>query len=146
MNFMGMGPLEILLILILGFLFFGPEKLPTMAAKAGRLYRNFKKASFDLTKTITEDLSTGENTVSKDLSDIGKTLSKDLSDIGKTVTKGVLSEDNAGKGSKATPVPPSSTTTNVEGTTQKTPVPEPGEELNRENAQETAADQNPMKS
>ena len=62
---MGIGPFELILILILGFLFFGPEKLPGMAAKAGRLYRNFRKATFDLSKTISEDISTeikSENT------------------------------------------------------------------------------------
>jgi len=58
MDFMGIGPFELILILILGFLFFGPEKLPGMAAKAGRLYRNFRKATFDLSKTISEDIST----------------------------------------------------------------------------------------
>lgn len=54
---MGIGPLELILILILAFLFFGPEKLPGIAAKAGKLYRNFRKASFDLSRTISEELS-----------------------------------------------------------------------------------------
>ena len=58
MDFMGIGPFELILILILGFLFFGPEKLPGMAAKAGKLYRNFRKATLDLSKTISEDIST----------------------------------------------------------------------------------------
>ena len=57
MDFLGIGPLELVLILILGFLFFGPEKLPGMAAKAGKLYRNFRKATSDLGKTISEDIS-----------------------------------------------------------------------------------------
>ena len=61
MDFMGIGPLELILILILGFLFFGPEKLPGMAAKAGKLYRNFKKATFDLSKTISEEVSKETN-------------------------------------------------------------------------------------
>jgi sec-independent protein translocase protein TatB len=57
MDFMGIGPLELILILILAFLFFGPEKLPGMAAKAGRLYRNFRKSASEWGKTISEDLS-----------------------------------------------------------------------------------------
>src|SRR4030042_1936707 len=60
MDFMGIGPFELILILILGFLFFGPEKLPGMAAKAGKLYRNFRKATFDMTKSISEELSVEE--------------------------------------------------------------------------------------
>ncbi|MFC1905809.1 twin-arginine translocase TatA/TatE family subunit [Chloroflexota bacterium] len=65
MDFMGIGPLELILILILGFLFFGPEKLPGMAAKAGRLYRNFRKSTFDMTKSISEELSKEEKTENK---------------------------------------------------------------------------------
>lgn len=62
MDFMGIGPFELILILILAFLFFGPEKLPSMAAKAGRWYRSFRKATFDLSKTISEELSTETKT------------------------------------------------------------------------------------
>lgn len=57
MNFFGMGPLEIILILILGFLFFGPEKLPGMAAKAGKFMRNFSKATGELQRTLTTEIS-----------------------------------------------------------------------------------------
>ena len=74
-----MGPLEILLILILGFLFFGPEKLPQMAAKAGKLYRNFKKATFDLSKSITDEVDTDEKNLRNDLTEIRNTFSKEFS-------------------------------------------------------------------
>lgn len=77
MSFLGMGPLEILLILILGFLFFGPEKLPQMAAKAGKLYRNFRKATFDLSKSITSEVDSEGKTLKEDLSEISKSFSKD---------------------------------------------------------------------
>lgn len=57
MDFMGLGPLEILLVLILGFIFLGPEKLPGMAAKAGEWYRKFRKATFDLSKSVSEEIA-----------------------------------------------------------------------------------------
>ena len=57
MDFMGLGPLEILLVLILGFIFLGPEKLPGMAAKAGEWYRKFQKATFDLSKSVSEEIA-----------------------------------------------------------------------------------------
>jgi TatA/E family protein of Tat protein translocase len=79
MSFMGMGPLEILLILVLGFLFFGPEKLPQMAAKAGRLYRNFKKATFDLSKSISSEVEYDEKTIKEDLSEIGRSIAREFS-------------------------------------------------------------------
>jgi len=56
-DFMGLGPLEILLVLILGFIFLGPEKLPGMAAKAGEWYRKFQKATFDLSKSVSEEIA-----------------------------------------------------------------------------------------
>jgi TatA/E family protein of Tat protein translocase len=79
MSFMGMGPLEILLILVLGFLFFGPEKLPQMAAKAGRLYRNFKKATFDLSKSISSEIESDEKTIRDDLAEIGRSFTREFS-------------------------------------------------------------------
>jgi len=56
-DFMGLGPLEILLVLILGFIFLGPEKLPGMAAKAGEWDRKFRKATFDLSKSVSEEIA-----------------------------------------------------------------------------------------
>ena len=56
-NFMGIGPIELLVIIILAFLFFGPEKLPGMAVKAGKLYRSFRKATSELSRTLSEELS-----------------------------------------------------------------------------------------
>lgn len=97
MSFLGMGPLEILLILILGFLFFGPEKLPQMAAKAGKLYRNFRKATFDLSKSITSEVDSEGKTLKEDLSEIGKSFSKDLLSGQNTEKDG---QDNSNNGSK----------------------------------------------
>jgi TatA/E family protein of Tat protein translocase len=57
MDFFNIGPFELLLILILAFLFFGPEKLPGMAAKAGKLYHDFRKATLDIGKTVSEEIS-----------------------------------------------------------------------------------------
>lgn len=108
MDFLGMGPLEILLILILGFLFFGPEKLPQMAAKAGQLYRKFRKASFDVTRTITEDLAEEKKTMEEDISAVNrsikddfaknldedrKMIGEDLSGISKSITEDVQHDD-----------------------------------------------------
>ncbi len=52
-----MGPLELLLILILAFLFFGPEKLPEIASKIVRVYRNLTKATGEINRTINEEIS-----------------------------------------------------------------------------------------
>jgi len=77
-DFLGLGPLEILLVLILGFLFIGPDKLPGIAAKAGELYRKFRKATFDLTKSITEEVSAEAKSISKDISAETKSIVQEV--------------------------------------------------------------------
>ncbi len=118
MDFMGIGPLEVLLVLIIGFLLLGPDKLPGMAAKAGQLYRNFKKATFDLTKTISEDVSSEKKTISEDLSSISKAITEDLSFENKAEND-VMTASEAESDQKS----------NVENSQKPTPPPETDEKL-----------------
>ena len=132
MDFMGIGPLELLLVLIIGFLLLGPDKLPGIAAKAGQLYRSFKKATFDLTKTITEDVSTEKKTlgedvssekkaITEDLSSISKTLGEDLSNIRRAITEDLSSENKADKDSAIASVAESDEVSGAENTNKATP-------------------------
>ena len=57
MDFLGIGPLELVLILVLGFLFFGPEKLPGIAARIGKIYRDLNHTAGQMHKTLTEEIS-----------------------------------------------------------------------------------------
>jgi sec-independent protein translocase protein TatB len=57
MDFFGIGPLEFLVIFILAFLFFGPEKLPGIAAKAGKWYRNLTRVTSDFSQTINREIT-----------------------------------------------------------------------------------------
>jgi TatA/E family protein of Tat protein translocase len=134
MNFLGMGTLELLLILIFAFLFFGPEKLPEIAAKAGRLYRNLRKATSDLGRSITEEISE-EKAMVDDLSSIGKSIKKDLltegnQDIESESHALSLSKGPAGQeydGDTATPsyLPyPASNTELTSDTAETVPAPE----------------------
>jgi len=129
MDFMGIGPLEVLLVLIVGFLLLGPDKLPGMAAKAGQLYRNFKKATFDLTKTISEDVSSEKKTISEDVSSITKTISEDLSSISKTITEDLSSENKAENDATTASEAESDQKLNVENSQKSTPPPESDEKL-----------------
>jgi len=122
MDFMGIGPFELLLVLIIGFLLLGPEKLPEMAAKAGRLYRNLKRATFDLSKTITEDVSSEKKTISEDLSTEKKTLSEDLSSLSRTIAEDLYPENKAENTSKKASGSRSDEKVNV-GKAQETTLP-----------------------
>ena len=119
MDFMGIGPLEILLILILGFLFLGPKKLPEMAAKAGRMYRNFRKATFDLSKSITEEIppeiknaktslksQSDESDIATKAGQVYSKLKKATSDLSKSITED-LSGDTAKTETEKPPAPAS---------------------------------------
>lgn len=48
---------ELLVILLVVFLVFGPEKMPEMARKAGRLMNQMKKATNDLTNEFKKETS-----------------------------------------------------------------------------------------
>jgi len=91
-DFLGLGPLEILLVLILGFLFLGPEKLPGIAAKAGELYRKFTKATFDLTKSITEEVSKETKSISAEVSAGTKSISTEVSAETKSIVQEVTAD------------------------------------------------------
>jgi TatA/E family protein of Tat protein translocase len=55
MDFFGIGPMELLLIIILGLIVFGPGKIPEVARQLGRTVREFKKASSSLTRDFKDE-------------------------------------------------------------------------------------------
>ena len=48
MNILGMGPLEVLLIVVLALIVFGPAKLPEIMAQVGKAIADFRRASSQL--------------------------------------------------------------------------------------------------
>ncbi len=58
MNFFNIGPMELLLILVLALIIFGPGKLPEVAKGLGKAISEFRKASQDLTSGIARELDT----------------------------------------------------------------------------------------
>lgn len=61
MDFFGIGPMEILLILVVALIIFGPGKLPEIGRVMGRAMRTLRKASFDLTAQVTKEMEGKEN-------------------------------------------------------------------------------------
>ncbi len=92
MDFLGIGPFELLLILVLSFLFFGPEKLPGIASKAGRVYRKLRKASSDFGRSFTEDMSSYSKGMDSDLKEDGGDLRRDLDDLRRSILDDIVSE------------------------------------------------------
>ncbi|UCH42489.1 MAG: twin-arginine translocase TatA/TatE family subunit [Dehalococcoidales bacterium] len=60
MGFLDMGTLEILLILVVALIIWGPDKIPGIARTLGNVLRNLRKATTDFTATITKELTAEE--------------------------------------------------------------------------------------
>ena len=60
MDFFGMGWMEVLLILIIALLIWGPGKLPEIARTMGRMVATLRRASNDLTTQVRRELEMEE--------------------------------------------------------------------------------------
>ena len=62
MNFLGMGPAELLLVLALALIVFGPDKMPDIARQLGKAVGDLRRVTSDVTRelqrSIQEDPST----------------------------------------------------------------------------------------
>lgn len=56
MDFFGIGPLEIILVLIIGLIIFGPGKLPQIGRDVGKALRSFKKAASDISTEMSREM------------------------------------------------------------------------------------------
>ena len=61
MDFFGIGPWELLLILVLALILLGPGKITEVARTLGRVVRTIKKASSDITSAVSKELETNQN-------------------------------------------------------------------------------------
>ena len=58
MEFFGVGAPELMVILVIAIVLFGPDKIPTMAAQVGKTIREFRRYTSELTKEF--DAATGD--------------------------------------------------------------------------------------
>ena len=102
MDFLGIGGPELLLILLIFFIFLGPSKLPEIAGMIGKAMRKLKQASAEMNKNLQEIADevkeTGKEASSTVSGDTG--LTKDLKDISKEMGD-VAKEVNTSVGSAA---------------------------------------------
>ena len=55
MGFLGIGPWEIVLIIILALILLGPGRMTEIARTLGKIVRSVRKASADFTTTVTRE-------------------------------------------------------------------------------------------
>ncbi len=68
-----MGPMEVLLIIIVALIIWGPGKLPEIARTLGRIMRNLRKVTSDLTTAVTKELDVENELKSQSSSSDDKT-------------------------------------------------------------------------
>ena len=56
MDFFGIGMGEVLLILVVALIIWGPGRIVEIGRTLGKIVRTLKKASFDLTAQVTKEL------------------------------------------------------------------------------------------
>lgn len=57
MNFLGMGPLEILIILLVAFIFLGPERMIDTSRALGKLMKDLSRVSSEISDIALEEES-----------------------------------------------------------------------------------------
>lgn len=60
MDFFGIGFGEILFIIVLALIIFGPGRIPEIVRTIGRTTRSLRKATSDLTTSLTKEMDTAE--------------------------------------------------------------------------------------
>src|SRR5687768_1529805 len=107
MNFLGMGPMEIAVILIVALMIFGPGKLPEVASQAGKMMRDFKRMTADLSDEFekTAGLDEIKKTVQKEMAGI----QNEVSGVTSGVKKELTSASNTVKGATSMAKKPATT-------------------------------------
>lgn len=83
MNFLDIGIFEIMVVLIVALLVIGPQRLPEVARKMGKIYRNLKRMTGDFTKQIKEAADFDEDIA--ELKGTFKSLNADAKEFSKAV-------------------------------------------------------------
>jgi TatA/E family protein of Tat protein translocase len=94
MDFFGIGAPELVLILLVFFIFLGPSKLPEIAGMMGKAMRKIKQASAEMNKNLqemsdeiketgkeTQGTVSGDKGLVKELQDVSKELGDAAKDI-----------------------------------------------------------------
>ena len=77
MNLFNMGPMEMLFILVLALLIFGPRRLPELARDVGKAVRQFQQASQQLTGELTKEMEQA----SKEMDEAGKSITGTVTEV-----------------------------------------------------------------
>jgi TatA/E family protein of Tat protein translocase len=92
MSFFGMGSMEIVVIMVIALIIFGPGKLPEIAGQAGKMVRDFRRATRDLTAEFQDsidDVQSTMNEMKSTVSDMKRETEELASSIPAAINEGV---------------------------------------------------------
>ena len=82
MGFLDIGVAEILLILVVVLIIWGPRRIPEIARTLGRMIHNLRKATSDLTKEVAKEIDAEEKDNPLQLRESKGNNIKESSDVG----------------------------------------------------------------
>jgi len=85
----GIGPLELIVILIVALLVFGPDRLPTIGSKLGHAMRDMRRA----TRAISEEISSTRAAVEGSAKEVAQPL-QDVTDTAKAISVAAAAVQN----------------------------------------------------
>ena len=91
--FGNIGPMELVVILVIALLVFGPKKLPEIGRSIGKAVREFKKTSEEIRGRIEEEIAASE------IKDAAHDLHNELKSAGEDIQK-TLDVKEHGEGPK----------------------------------------------
>jgi TatA/E family protein of Tat protein translocase len=90
MEFLGIGPMELLLILVIALLIFGPDRLPEIGAGLGKAIREFREMSQGITDEINQEMKGASAPIRELQEDV-----KELVDLSPNVEPAAEPEESA---------------------------------------------------
>jgi len=91
--FGNIGPMELIVILIIALLVFGPKKLPEIGRSIGKAVREFKKTSEEIRGRIEDEIAASE------VKDVARDLQSEIKSAGEDIQKTLDVKDH-GEGPK----------------------------------------------
>ncbi len=87
----GLGAMEVLIILVIAFLLFGPKELPEIGKQVGKAIKGFKETADDLRQTVEPEINMIQQevkTAEQDLQASMKEAEEEISAAGKQAEDG----------------------------------------------------------
>lgn len=97
----GLGAGEILIILVIAFLLFGPKQLPEVGRQVGKAVKGFKETAEDLRKSVEPELNMIQQEVKMVEQDFQASMKEAEEEINQATTPGEKQGPSSGSGSQA---------------------------------------------